>query len=294
MSQLFYYLILKPLSFLPLPVLHTVSTFLYYLLYRLAGYRKEVVSRNLKNSFPDKTPMEIEKIMRRFYRHFFDIIVESIRVFSMPKEELIARCKILNPEIFDPFYESGKSVLIIAGHYNNWELAALSFDLQIEYQCAAPYQLLKNAFMNKKLQQSRERFGIEFFPKKETRSYFQNNRERRLAIMFAADQSPTFSKRVYWTQFLNQETAVLFGSEKYAKDYNYPAVFARINKAKRGYYEVVFEIVDDNPAASPHGEITEKHTRMLEKQILEDPAYWLWTHKRWKRKKNADTEITKP
>jgi KDO2-lipid IV(A) lauroyltransferase len=83
-------------------------------------------------------------------------------------------------------------------------------------------------------------------------------------------------------RFLNQETGVQFGGEKMAKEYQAAVVFANIHRLKRGHYEVVYETICEDAALTPHGFITQAHTKKLEAIINKEPAYWLWSHKRWK------------
>jgi KDO2-lipid IV(A) lauroyltransferase len=289
MSRLLYHLFIYPLSKLPLPVLYVFSDLLYLLLFRLLGYRRKVVKTNLKNAFPEKSKREIAAIAHAFYRHFGDLVVESVKIFSISREEALRRCRVRNPELMEAYYAQSRSVILISGHYNNWELAAMTVDLQIPHQTAGIYAPLSNAFFNEKLKASRMRFGLELVSLSEVTKAMQDNQNRLTSTLFATDQSPTFSKNVYWTRFLNQDTAVFFGAEKFAREYNYPAVYGKIAKVRRGYYEVTFEIVEDQPRMAPQGAITEKHTRLLEKQILEKPQYWLWSHKRWKRKRDSSS-----
>jgi len=291
MSRLLYYLLIYPVSHLPLAVLHVLSNLFYFLVYRLAGYRKKVVRKNLENSFPEKTATEIKSIEKQFYGHFCDLIIESIRLFSVSKAEALERCRVVNPELLEHYAQQGKSVIIAAGHYNNWEWAAVTANPQVAPQVTGIYFPLANDFINDKLQQSRQRFGLELINKSDVKAAFQSNADRRMAYLFAIDQSPTVSKKVYWTQFLNQETAVFYGTEKYAREYDYPVLYGRIIKLERGRYEMEFEVVAEEPRALPEGEITERHTRLLEADIQAHPQYWLWTHKRWKRKREETTLV---
>lgn len=290
MSRILFYLLLKPLSYLPFSVLYRVSDVLFVLLYRIFGFRTKVVLNNLNNSFPEKSEEEINHIAEEFYRHLCDIIVEAIRMFSIPKEELLRRCPVVNPEIFDHYAAQGKSVLLVAGHYNNWELAAVACGPQIVHQTAGIYHPLSNAFMNERALESRSRFGLKMISKKEVKPFFEENKDKLTATMFGADQSPSNSYNAYWTTFLNQDTAVLFGTEKYAKEYDYPVIFGTITKLRRGYYQMSFHTLEDHPADSAYGSISEQHTRALEELIIKAPQYWLWTHKRWKRKRPSEME----
>ena len=143
-------------------------------------------------------------------------------------------------------------------------------------------------FYDKILGQSRCKYGVEIIEKNYVPRSFVLNKDKLTMTIFGADQSPTYSKQVHWMNFLNQETAVFLGTETFAAKYNYPVIFVKINKVKRGYYEAVLEVLDENPADSEKGKITELHTRYLEKIIMDKPQYWLWSHKRWKRKKTEE------
>lgn len=285
MGKILFFLFIKPLSFLPFSILYRISDFFYLIVYYIFGYRKKVVFDNLKNSFPNKTEHEITIIAKGFYSHFCDLIIESIKMFGISKEELIQRCKVRNPELMESYFQQGKSLIIPAGHYNNWEMAATASNLQIPHQPIAIYAPLKSVFFNNLIKKSRAKFGVELSPKKEVKAGFEKDKNRLTAILFGADQSPSSVHSAYWTTFLNQETGVMMGSEKYAIEYDYPVVFGKVIKVKRGYYEFEFITLEDNPRDTSFGEISEKHTRLLEKIILKNPEYWLWSHKRWKRKK---------
>lgn len=288
MSRLLYYLAIKPLSLLPLRALYILSDFIFFVIYYVMGYRRSVVNKNLKNSFPEKTTKEIKAIQKEFFIHLCDLIVENVKLFSISRNEIQARFKIDNTEIFERYFKQGRSIILVGGHYNNWEIAAKGFDLYTAHQSIGIYSPLSSKFFDKKWGQSRTEFGVEIIPKRQVPKSFVINKNKLTMTIFGADQSPTYSKQVYWTNFLNQETAVHIGTEIFAVKYNYPVVFISINKVKRGYYEGVLEVLEENPAGSKQGEITELHTKCLEKLILKKPQYWLWSHKRWKRKKTEE------
>ncbi len=285
MSRILFYLVVKPLSLLPLSILFAVSDFLSFVFFYVIGFRKKVVLTNMRNAFPEKSEQEIRRLARKFYRHFTDIIVETVRLFSMSKEEMLHRMRIVNPELLDPFFDQGRSVFLAAGHYNNWELAAIGLTAQVRHRAAAIYAPLANPFFDRKMKESRGRFGLVLIPKKEASAFFARTSEPPFLMVMGTDQSPTFNRNVHWTTFLNQDTAVMLGTEKYSQRLNAPTVFGFVRKIARGMYEMTFHLVEAHPTQTTHGEITEKHTRLLEEEILEAPEYWLWTHKRWKRKK---------
>ncbi|VXD16368.1 lysophospholipid acyltransferase family protein [Marinoscillum sp. 108] len=285
MARIFYYLIIKPLSFLPMWALYVLSDLLYLVMRCGLTYRKKVVFSNLSLAFPDKPHEEIRAIAWKFYRHFCDLLAESVRLFSISKEEAIARFKVVNPEVLDALALQSKSALLVGGHYNNWELFAVATAPQIPHQLLGIYTPLTNAFFERKFSESRSKFGLVLVPKKMVKETFEHYRNHLTVTTFAIDQSPRKSQKVYWTRFLGQDTAVHFGAEKYAKYYHYTVVYGSARKVKRGYYELRFELIEANAPEAHEGSITERMTHLLEHQIHESPEYWLWTHKRWKLKK---------
>jgi KDO2-lipid IV(A) lauroyltransferase len=287
MSRILYYLVLKPLSFLPLWILYRLSDLLYFFFRFIFTYRKEVVFGNIQRSFPKHTEKEHRAIMYGFYRHLCDLIVEGIRLFSIPKKEVLKRFKVINPSVMDKYFEQGKDVVLVGGHYNNWEMLSAGIDLQIKHKSTGIYAPLKNAFFNKAFLDSRGKYGTQLISKKETSDFFKADRDVPACIIFGADQSPTYSKHVIWTTFLNQDTAVAVGTEMLSKRHRCPVIYGAIEKVSRGHYTLTFtEICEDASKTKPE-EITKAHTRMLENQIIQKPAYWLWSHKRWKRKRET-------
>ncbi len=282
MSRLLYYILLKPLSFLPLSILYWISNSLYFLSLIGIAYRKKVVQSNLKFSFPNRPETWRKTIERKFYRHFYDLMAESIKLFSITKEEAIARFRVTNPEIFEKLAETNRSAVLTGGHYQNWELFAVATAPQIKHDLLGIYTPLTDPFLEQKFSESRSRLGLVLVPKKQVKQYFEEYKNTLSVTTFAIDQSPRKNQKVYWTDFLGQETAVHFGAEKYAKDYNRVVIFGKATKPKRGYYELSFEVLEENPSTSVEGSIIEKATKKLEEQIIEAPEFWLWTHKRWK------------
>ncbi|MGB1037949.1 MAG: lysophospholipid acyltransferase family protein, partial [Bacteroidia bacterium] len=268
---------------LPYWVLYGVSNFLSFVFYYLIPYRKSVVLQNLKNSFPSKSDKEVDIICRKFYNHLCDLIVESVKLFSISEKTISKRFIVNNPEVLQPYFDSGKSIIIVGGHYNNWEMLASGIDMQVPHQSVALYSKLSNAFFNEKMKSSRGRFGLRMVTTKDSFAYFKEQTEEPRMTIFGADQSPTYSKNVHWTKFLSQDTAVALGTERFAKKYDLPVVYGAINKEKRGHYSLTISVLTENPKETKDGEITELHTKKLEEQILTQPEYWLWTHKRWKR-----------
>lgn len=285
-AALLYYFVIYPLSLLPYGALYFLSDGMFVFIYRIFGYRKKVVLTNLRKSFPGKTEKELDEIASKFYSHLCDLIIESIKIFSISEKQVQERMKCRNPEVINRYFDSNKSVIIAGGHYNNWELFAVAIDELIKHKAIGIYHPLTNKFFDNKMQLTRSRFGLRMIATKTVKNVFEEEKNKLTATIFAIDQSPSNNKTCYWTNFLNQETAVAFGTEKYSVQYDFPVIFGRLFKTSRGHYLLEFEEACDNPAETKTGEITEKITRMLEQDIIHQPEYWLWSHKRWKLKKN--------
>jgi Kdo2-lipid IVA lauroyltransferase/acyltransferase len=287
LNAIFFYGVIIPISYLPYPVLYVLSDGLYFFMYRVFGYRKKVVIQNIANSFPTKSLKEQEQIVSDFYHHFCDLVLEGLKAFTMTEAEVRKRAKPLNIEYIDRFYEKGQSVIIALGHYNNWELLALAINIEMKHQAVVIYRELKNRFFDEKVKSSRNKFGLILTSTKIARRAF-NQANGLSAVTFAFDQSPGKTHRCYWGPFLNQDTPMTFGVEKYAKDLNLPVIFMHINKVKRGYYTYEFSDAIEEPNNTGFGEITRKINSLLEQDIIAQPQYYLWTHRKWKHKRPAD------
>lgn len=287
-SKILYYLVIIPISKLPFGILYLLSDFLYLVLYRIIGYRTKVVYENLRNSFPEKTEKEIKKIEGLFYSHLCDLVVESLKAFSITLEEAQKRMKDRNVEVVNHYAKQGRQVVMVGGHYGNWELFAITIGESLANNALALYTPLKNQFINEKITKSRSKYGLGMLSIKAIKDKLALINNDSYTIIFGSDQSPRKTQRAYWMKFLNQETGVQFGTEKFAKEYNAVVIFANIYKVKRGYYEIEYELISENPNEMELGLITKIHTRKLEKIIQQQPEYWLWSHKRWKHKRPED------
>lgn len=287
LNLLFFYGVLIPISYLPYPVLYLLSDGLYVVIYKMVGYRKKVVVQNIANSFPQKSTEQHIQIVKAFYRHLCDLVVESIKVFTISEKQVQERFKVVNPEYINRFFDQGQSVILAGGHYNNWELFAVAIDAAIKHKAVALYKPLSNAFFDEKMRSSRGKYGLEMISTKASREEFEKKDALRVIIL-GIDQFPGRSTSCYWSTFLNQDTAMIFGMEKYSKEYDYPVLYGCINKIKRGYYTFEFTAAIENPKSTHYGEITKKINGLLEKDIIAKPEYWLWSHKRWKHQRPAD------
>lgn len=249
---------------------------------KVIGYRKEVIDENLLKSFPEKSVEERTKIRKDFYRNFADILVESIKSLSISKKEISKRFTIANPEVFQELYDNNRGVIMVMGHYTNFEWTAMSIPLLVPHKSFAVYHPLKNKRFNRLVVKIREQFGLTLFSMEDTYPFMLNNPDKRPLYVFMADQSPHIGKIKYRTDFLNRATPVHLGVENLARKCDLAVVFIITERLKRGYYQVRAELLFDDTADKPQYEVTDTHVKKLEEAIIKEPASWLWSHKRWK------------
>ncbi len=271
---------------LPFWALYRISDFFYHIL-RISGYRKEVVVQNLRNSFPDKSNAEIEKLSEGYYRYLCDLILETLKTLRTTEKEAKEHCVFHTPEWLTKLCEEKRSVILVMGHYGNWEWAGPSFTLNTGFQLVVIYRPLSNKYFEKMMVGMRTKFGTCITPVNLTLRDMVARRGSLTATAFIADQTAPQDK-AYWTTFLNQDTAVFTGPEKLGIKFNYPIVYINTRRTRRGFYEIFPELMFENPKDTKENEISEAFMRRLEQEIKIDPSIWLWSHKRWKHKRPVD------
>lgn len=247
-----------------------------------------MVRMNLAHAFPDKSLKELIRIERKFYRHLCDLFVESYHLGHMTEKDIRRRCVFTNPEIIQRYFDEGRSVIAILGHYGNWEwMASYALWMPENIDFFTLYKPLHDKLADQAMFRIRSRFRAKPVPKNDIlRKIMENRKAGRLFLAgFIGDQTPNAANLNFWMEFLNQDTPVLLGTEKIARKFNFPVISLRMRKVKRGYYEVDFIDICDKPNTLEPGELTRKHTRQLESEIREVPELWLWSHKRWKHKR---------
>jgi KDO2-lipid IV(A) lauroyltransferase len=265
-------------------ILFVFSDLMFYLLYYVLGYRKKVVRSNLKLAFPDMDADELQEIEKRSYRHFVDVFFEMIKSFTISEKEISKRLSITNPELLDPYYEKGQSVIFTSGHYANWEWVSFIVEKSLNYHMSVVYKKLKNKYFDNLMKKTRNKFGVRFVEKRNFYPEILKNKKEGViqAYGFLSDQSPKLKTAKYWDTFLNVEVPVEIGPETIARKMNYPVFYFQTEQVKRGVYKSTFLLLEEEPKkAEPHS-ITKSYLKALEDQIRKQPEFYFWTHKRFK------------
>ena len=284
-------MISKTLKFILYPLLWLISVVPLFILNIFSiiispffTYRKNIILSNIKLAFPKKNEWEINKIYKGFKLYFLNLIWEIIKMFSSSKEFYKKRIKVSNMDLINDYYQSNKSVIIIGGHYNNWEWAGPILSQIGNHHFVSVYKKLSNNFFNNFMIKLRSRFDIDAVEMNDLIKYLFNNDKCKM-IALISDQNPVIDENTNWLSFFGHSVPVIDGPEKIAKKFNYPVLFCDIQKESNGYYNISFETLEHNPKDSKEGDITKKFFQRLEKQIKDDSNNYLWSHNRWKHKK---------
>ena len=274
------------LALLPMKILYFISDIIFLLVYYFPGYRKRVVKTNLQNSFPEKSKKELLDIERKFYKHFADFLIEMLALNHLSLKPLQKRCTFSNLEILDKFFVEKRDVAVIVAHYNNWEwynFATYTF----KHKPVVIYKPLQDKRFDNYINKIRSKHGVIISPMSNVIRDIIDLRNKKItfAAHFITDQTPAPGDIRYWTNFLNQDTPVYTGAEKIASKYDMAMVFFHIQKKGRGRYNLNVELLFEHTAGLPEHVITDVHVKHLENIIKERPEFWLWTHRRWKRKR---------
>ncbi len=298
--QLILFILLYPLimfaSYMPFWLLYKLSDALYYIMYYILRYRRKVVSKNLALVFPDKTPQERKQIEKKFYRHFADLFIEMIKVFNMSLAEIQTRFHFNNVDLLNEISREGQNITVVGGHYANWEWV-FSLASHTDAFPIATYLKINNKYFERFMLKNRGRFGGRLIETKllkdELEKYDKSGARYILGLL--ADQSPQLHRSRYWRSFFGLEVPVFIGQETLAKKYNTAFVFMDIQKIKRGFYEVNFELITKTPRDFEDFKLTDIYIDKLEAQIKKCPEFYLWSHNRFKHlgKKNVVAHLLK-
>ncbi len=296
--QKLIYIVVYPvvwfISIMPFFVLYGFSNLLFYIVFYVVGYRKKVVFENLALVFPEKSEKERKEIVRKFYRHFCDMTVESIKSLTISEKELKKRFIFTNVEEIHALEDQGKSIMLMAGHYASWEWI---FILQryVKSNGYAVYKKLGNKYFDALVKRIRAKYNTFLITTKETIFTIKKTRaEGKQGIYgFLSDQSPKYKKAVYWQKFMGITVPVYVSAELLAKELDLAVVFLKVKKIKRGYYEASFQTIASEPLKFPNYQITDTFLQLVEAEIREAPEYYFWTHRRWKHRDKVPPEFQK-
>lgn len=282
--------ILYLISKLPLKILYVFSDIIFFLNHYIVGYRKNVITLNLKKSFPEKTDKEIETIRKKFYRNFSDYLVETIKSFSISETEARVRMQHINQDLFHEAKSEGKNIILLAGHVFNWEWINALARIVPQEHCHPVYRKVNSDFWENQMKRIRNKFGNEALEANEViLNIFRNRNDGESIYMFVADQTPHVSHVNYGLEFLNQRTPAFIGYDKLATRMDLVFIYCEMKKVKRGHYQVNYHKIEPDGEKFVKNEVVKKFHRMLENTIRKNPDNYLWSHRKWKYQDSIKT-----
>lgn len=275
------YIAIYIVSQLPMKFLYAMASIAFLIVYRIAGYRKEVVVQNISRAFPEKQYGEIHAIVKKFYACFVSYFAEIIKNVSIEAKILDQKITFENLELIDQYIKSGRIVIVALGHCGNWEM--LSFlPHKIHHDVYAIYKPLKSKLMNRLMIKIRSRFGMKLLPDQLAIRHILNHGACPAVYLFLADQCPRIKDEAYQVELLNQQTYMFSGMEKIASTLGAAVIYLHITQTSKGNYKISCIPISAKAESAKKGEITQQYADLLTENINEEPYGWLWTHKRWK------------
>ncbi|MDE6310887.1 MAG: lipd A biosynthesis protein [Muribaculaceae bacterium] len=292
MKYRFYSTAIKTFARLPLRAMYLLSDVAALTLHRLVGYRVEVVRKNLAMAFPEKSDKERRQIEKQFYRHLCDIFIETAKLAHISDAEAARRVRVSGMEHINDAVDAGQSVVLLLGHFGNWEwVTAMAPEISSRALSSEIYHPLRDKAFDRLMLDLRTRFGTENIP--------MNNAVRRLLEVhrsgrpfvcgFISDQRPFSRELKNWTDFLGIDTAYVNGGEVIGSKIGARFLYVDMEPRRRGYYDLTIKplkaIEDGEP--NPY---TRAYLRELEQSIRRTPWAWLWSHNRWKRRRDIQAQ----
>ena len=279
------------LSSLPMALLYLLSDGLYLLFFYVIGYRKKVVLDNLTLAFPEKEERELLEIRKKFYRHFTDLVVESVKAFTMSKAFVSKRYAFNNPEVVNDLHKKGRSIAFVGAHQANWEWSC-SMPMVVDVLCFGAYTRMGNKYFDRVIKKSRSKFGFVGYETTKTVQAIKSNFDNGVQGLYLllSDQSPQIHKTRYWREFMGVKVPIHTGAEMLAKKFDMAVVNYSIKKIKRGRYKADLDLITETPQQFKNYEITDQYLAIVERNIREQPEYYLWSHKRFKHKDQVPKE----
>ena len=268
---------------------YVVENLIFVLLRYCLRYRMKVVKTNLRNSFPEKDERELAVIRRRFYRTLAEIFVDTINLAGLTPEK---GRSLLTVKGLEEQKErvGGRDWIAMTAHFGCWEYCSFWGLYDPTQIVVAVYHPLRSRIVEAFYQRLRNGDYATTVAMKESLRFYLRNRAggiggRNLVMGLIADQNPPRRPDSRWFRFLNQDTIFFDGGEKLALRCNLPVYFVKMNRLRRGRYEMSFELIYDGKEEVAEYEITQRYVRKLERMICECPELWMWSHRRWKHKR---------
>lgn len=280
-----YLALFTPLSWLPLRALYWLSDVMYLFIYRIGGYRTEVVRENLRSCYPDKDAGWLRRTERRFYHQLCDNFMETIKLLCISDRQMRRRMEVKGTDLLADAARRGHPIVAYLGHYCNWEwVPSVAMWLTEPKVACELYKPLHDKAFDRLMLKVRSRFGtLNIDKNKAFRELLRMRRDLGTFLVgFIADGRSNADGTPHHAMFLRHDTMFYPGGEEIGNRINAEYMYVDVRRVRRGHYTMEFiPITVDNAEAHTDYPVTRKYLQMLQDTIDRDPAYWLWSHRRW-------------
>lgn len=270
-----------------------------WMMKKVFRYRYSIVHTNVARSFPDKSYGQVQKIVDDFYKHLGEVIAETIW-FAGSGYKRVRRSgivKVTNPEVLEKYFVECPSLTVLSTHCGNWELLGGIFaymdNTGIDYSfdkdnMRVVYKKLKSPVSNEIFKRNRinpigkdgEKCVIE---SSQILRYAVAHRKERKVYVYPTDQAPYWKAGKHFIgNFMNQPTDTMQGSVGVACRLSHGVLYVKMKRVRRGQYDLTLIPICEDASGMTQEELMRKYYDLLEEEIRETPANWLWSHKRWK------------
>ena len=282
------WILCKFISVLPYFVqYYIVQELIYFVVFHCIRYRRKLVTKNLRDSFPEMSDAEIATIRRKFYRNLAEVMVNTVVMARMSKEECMRRMVFTNNDEIIAIL-GDRNCIAMTSHLGCWEYYGFWGMWLPNHILVAVYHKIHNEIINelyKRLRDHERELPVASYDS--LRFFIRNSKGyegKRLALGLISDQNPPRLPDSHWYRFLNRDTLFFEGSEQLATKFGIPVFYVRQRKVRRGYYEASMEMIYDGVEQIAQYEMTERYVRLLEEDIKACPEMWVWSHRRWKHR----------
>ncbi len=280
---------------LPHAILYYIlAPLIKFVIYDTLRYRRGVVDENLKATFPEKSAQELSQISSDFYTTLSEVFVSTIAMSHHDSHKGVI--EYVEEEGTSVEQLRGVTWIALTSHFGLWEYYSAWSHMSGQHLIAV-YHPLKNKIFDELFKRLREYKKLTPMPAFEMARFIARNgtkyRGESYLLGLIADQNPRHLPDSTWFSFLGRDTIFFEGGEKIARRLGVPVYFPYQSRIARGRYQYRMKLIWDGVESVEPTEITRRYIKLLEEAILDDPSLWLWSHRRWKAKRELQTDIMK-
>ncbi len=268
---------------LPFKIVQRLGKLFGIFMFNFIPYRKKVALENLKKSFPEKSDEEIRRILKLAYVNLGITFFEFMGFANLKISDFDGFVKLENFDVVVEALKKGKGLILMSGHFGNWELSAIATGIKIGKPLNVIVKKQRNKFVDREINKWRCWFGNKVIPmEKAFRESLRILSEGGIVALLADQSAP---KEGLYVNFLGRPASTFTGPAIMSIRTGAPIVMGFAIREENYGYRIVLEKIDFTPSESEDENIiklTQLHTSILEKYIRLYPDHWLWFHRRWK------------